>query len=175
MGLDICVYQNLTPMDPEEYNLDSGGLPISRKDGEPLGDFILPFSAPCFDARCLDLEHSLYFYDGCAHERIGGYGYYGRWRFVLSEFSEWLMETAPTLRAPPFFELINFSDCEGFLGTEVCRRLASHFEKYDEKVDEFFAQLDEKSREYEDTFGGIWETMGRLFEMAKERGAIQFC
>lgn len=48
------------------------------------------------------------------------------------------------LKNLPFVELIYFSDCEGYIGPEVCKKLYQDFKKYDEqakKLDFYFYDL----------------------------------
>jgi len=46
--------------------------------------------------------------------------------------------------AGPFFELIMFSDCEGYIGPEICQKLADDFRKFSDTVrlidDQWFKQ-----------------------------------
>ena len=64
----------------------------------------------------------------------------------------------------PFFELINFSDCEGILGAPVCAKLAADFAKYQERAN---TSHDEWWRE---KYAG-WR---RAFEMAADNGCVEF-
>jgi len=89
-----------------------------------------------------------YHYEDKFNFRAGSYGYYNEWRDQLSKMVgygeakdhwEWLkvyfsrnekivdildIEEKDIL---PFSELICFSDCEGFIGTEICRKLHQDF------------------------------------------------
>jgi hypothetical protein len=74
-----------------------------------------------------------------------GYGWFNRWRerLALLVGITWLHEwwdQAHALEASgreptePFWQLINFSDCEGALGPSVCTRLATDFDAWADRA-----------------------------------------
>lgn len=100
------------------------------------------------------------------------YSAYGRWRNWLSETMlgvpasiVWQNEARYT--GEPFYELINFSDCQGIIGTEVAAKLAADFAAHQEKADRF-GQGDGGwyARKYAD-----WR---KAFDLASDGGFIQF-
>src|SRR4051812_6000725 len=127
--------------------------------------------------------------DGCyrsAEEfafRAGSYSGYSIWRNQLAALAEypatanrtdsyyvtypfsssaWTMpdETAGL----PFYELINFSDCEGVIGPETSKKLAADFAAFDEEAS---AAFDEYSY-------GKYRDWRKAFELASHGGAVQF-
>ena len=84
------------------------------------------------------------------------YGYYNRWREILCRMvhraspSEIWVEP-DKWRGKPFVHLINFSDCEGVIGTEACKVLAKDFADHQAIADKelempFFKQIFDKLR-----------------------------
>jgi hypothetical protein len=71
--------------------------------------------------------------------RAGSYSGYGAWRGRLCELmlgvsqsSVW--NTFKYYKGKPFVELINFSDCEGYLSTTICKKLSQDFEDNRDKL-----------------------------------------
>lgn len=121
MGLDISVYQNLEFVKSRESATD-----------EDWDNFISIYAHPDFPDRAGSLRSG--FYNGdCVHRfRAGSYGGYNHWRERLSYLA---LDASPaevwrdndSYRDRPFFELIEFSDCEGTIGPEVSAKLAGDF------------------------------------------------
>lgn len=143
MGLDIRVYTNLQFVtsngdceDDFEYDLDSGvyleplappGSPMDRSDGLKRG----MYKATCGDAF-----------------RAGSYSGYNAWRNQLSLLMLGVPATVvwdnyDAYKDKPFWELIHYSDCEGFIGPQTSAKLAKDFEEHRDKLasaDEDFIQ-----------------------------------
>lgn len=135
MGLDISVYTNVKP-----YNGEMDGIyPIE-------GSSFIVNNDECFKDRALPLEYEKS-YQGNPNIRYsfraGSYGSYGQWRetiakysgYPLAEYKKYNGEIVNSYAAGAwesnggiFWELINFSDCEGVLGSIVCKKLANDFE-----------------------------------------------
>jgi len=63
----------------------------------------------------------------------------------------------------PFWEIINFSDCEGTIGAPACAKLLGDFEK--------FADAAEKeSGHFRSFYKGLWEGV----KMGSDNGALEF-
>lgn len=69
----------------------------------------------------------------------------------------------------PFFELINFSDCEGFIGHTVCEKLAKDF-----RDNEHLIPAEEKNCAFP-YFYEKYKEWKKALELASDSGAVQFC
>jgi hypothetical protein len=102
--------------------------------------------------------------------RAGSYGGYNDWREQLCQLVNhvtprqiWDNRDDPKVQAMPFYPLIDFSDCEGVIGSIAAARLASDFESYQaraERQDEYFVS---KYREWR-----------RACQLAADDGFIKF-
>lgn len=105
--------------------------------------------------------------------RAGSYGGYNEWRANLARM---LGTTDRQIWRNPrpgaFVELIDFSDCEGFLGPKACAKLASDFAQYREMAVEF-------SKTFEIEEEGVYflrkyDEWARGFEVAGQGGCVHF-
>lgn len=64
----------------------------------------------------------------------------------------------------PFFELIMFSDCEGFIGPEVCQKLAEDFQRFSDKV----------NLSDDDWLKGSFFDLRAVFEDGAQGGYVKF-
>lgn len=74
--------------------------------------------------------------------RAGSYSGYGAWRADLCQMANgiapqriWENRYDPQTQALPFYPLIDFSDCEGLLGSVVATRLAADFARFQAEAD----------------------------------------
>ena len=138
MGLDISVYTHVTPLPEtgawdEEPDWDAGvrriyqnACFITRGAGVEL-----PKAQPGRDG-----SSDFHFGDFSVSEgpsfHAGSYSGYNRWREQLASLVgadlDGLWADGGT--DVPFGELLNFTDCEGFLGPEVCHRLMRDFQDH---------------------------------------------
>jgi hypothetical protein len=181
MGLDIAAYRGLTraaegeglhPEYAEEADYEHGWFRLYKNDE--------------FPGRAGEIDdEGIYRATEEFGFRAGSYSGYNEWRDQLAALvghpsekhvvaaSEHLMlgdrwsHAASVWNNPapgPFMELINFSDCEGTIGTTVSAKLAKDFADWQEKAD---AHEDEWFREkYAD-----WR---KAFEMAADNGCVVF-
>ncbi|MCG7985085.1 MAG: hypothetical protein JAY90_20335 [Candidatus Thiodiazotropha lotti] len=164
MGLDITAYSNL--------ELAAGDV-----DPNDTEDSVVSFYVnPDFPRRAGDIvDDQAYQFKNEEDFYAGSYGGYNQWRETLAEIAGYpkgqtengVESYAATVwRDPkpgPFMELINFSDCEGVIGTEISTKLAKDFAEYQDKADdqdEFF------KKKY-----ALWRS---AFEMASKNGAVKF-
>ena len=151
MGLDITAYSKITLLDAV---FDADGEPIDPATRQPItGDYTRAWVTSEFPGRADDIIHrGVYAYDESLGVRAGSYSGYNRWRENLAELAGY--PAVPYERVPgyspsiahrhdagcwrsdggPFYELICFSDCEGVLGTDTCRKLLGDFDEYDSKA-----------------------------------------
>lgn len=179
MGLDITYYSKLTKVD---VIVTSSGDMVDRKTGKELDwddNVFVAYANPDFPGRNGSIEDgAAYSYEDGEGFRAGSYGGYNGWRQELAKIAGW--PTAPyeqygrtTMRhdasawaakGGPFWELINFSDCEGIIGPEVSAKLAADFAAYDEAA---------KASEYP-FFYDRYTEWRKAFEVASDGGAVHF-
>jgi hypothetical protein len=154
MGLDISAYRNVTRVG------DSDG-------GDAPADCVRLYHNPDFAGRSDDVPAGIYRADDEMNFRAGSYGGYNRWREQLCALAGhgtprdvWDAENPQG----PFIELINFSDCEGTIGTGVSAKLARDFAEYQANAD---AHPDEWFRDR-------YAKWRAAFEMAAQHGAVEF-
>jgi hypothetical protein len=137
MGLDISVIAQLepAPKDLSDEDLETMDLyhlynPGIKRDGS--------------------VKEGYYSGERVFHFRAGSYSGYGEFRRqlcrkMLGVDPEVVLKNERSYQGKPFFELISFSDCEGFIGTDICAKLAKDFEEHRGKLpaadDEEYARL----------------------------------
>jgi hypothetical protein len=184
MGLDITAYSKLTKLD---CVYDADGEPIDPATRKPLDwhDYTRVYINPDFPGRADEFEHkACYAYDESHGFRAGSYGGYNDWRERLATLAEYPAveyervpgyEPSKQLRRDaaawqglcegmPFVELVNFSDCEGTIGTAVSKKLAQDFAEWDER-----AKAIDDTRFYE-----RYCEWRKAFELAADSGAVHF-
>lgn len=171
MGLDIYAYRQIKEV-PESAVLDERG-------GFRSG-IIAPMINPCFPGRADDVNSDGFFSvaEG-EHVLAMGYSSYGAWRDWLAKIAGWPPTSyddailgekqshaagAWAATEGAFWELINFSDCEGTLGAATSRKLADDFARFQPQAD---AHENERFRE-------IYADMRKAFEMASDGGCVVF-
>lgn len=114
MGLDIVAYTYLTP---------------ASGTGE---DFLTFEPDPDFPNRADEFRtDQFYDYKSETWFSMGSYTAYGQFRTELAEKLAKIPEGEYYEgRKGPFWQMINFSDCDGVLGTESCQRLMADFQEY---------------------------------------------
>lgn len=164
MGLDIVAYSNLKKneyfsaiSDEEKEELDVDCLIMS-----PL----LIEIEKAFPGRAEPLKYNGDVYDCENYESIsiGSYSTYGWFRRALEAFGE---------NRDCFNELIDFSDCEGVIGSIVSKKLYEDFSSNAESFEQWVYQ------KYSVVDGELLLRMyckfESAFEIAKDGGAVRFC
>jgi hypothetical protein len=148
MGLDITAYSKIKP------------APNALDDKGELIDWDNHFQAnlnPDFPGRADDVEDGkAYSFEKEYRFRAGSCSGYDMWREQLAKMAGYpavkLSHGSSAMRhdagawaasGGPFWELINFSDCEGTLGTAVCKKLLADFDQFAsdaEKDDSYFKE-----------------------------------
>lgn len=164
MGLDIIAYSNLKK---NEY-LSS----ISNEEKEELDESYLIMSPvlaridKAFPGRAEPLKYNGDVYDCGSYKEysIGSYGTYGWFRRALEAFSE---------NRDCFNGLIDFSDCEGVIGSIVSKKLYEDFSSNQESFEQWVYQ------KYLVVDGElllqIYYKFESAFWIAKDGGAVKFC
>lgn len=152
MGLDVSAYKNVKRL--ESFEADEYGEP---KDVETV-----QVSIAGFKERAGNIVDGYYTYEDEYGFRVGSYSGYNNWRnelarlagYKITKYTEMGQERecyaagAWQSGSGAFWELINFSDCEGVLGTEVCKKLLADFIEYDERAKTFDSDFYERYKEW---------------------------
>jgi hypothetical protein len=129
VGLDIVAYTRLSPINADEP------------------DGVTVYVNPDFPSRASEFKYpQRYEAEECFDFRAGSYSGYVAWREELAKLAgypavkddserlhgheERHSHGAWAATGGPFWELINFSDCEGALGTSTCVKLLRDFVEY---------------------------------------------
>ena len=110
--------------------------------------------------------------------RAGSYSGYNAWRNELarcmlgvSDEQVWKMASErKTFNKKPFVELINYSDCEGFIGPKTAAKLAQDFSKFENK-----AKAHQMPNDPDNWFYTQYQKWKTAFEVASNNGAVKFC
>lgn len=158
MGLDITAYRKLSVV--ENPVLDEEGYPENwREEWKP--GLSLEWSEEEFPGRAPELDpDSVYRFEEEYDFRAGSYSGYGWWRDELEAFAE----------DEDFFELINFADNEGAIGTSVSKKLLNDFVSNYEHAKVFAKSL----RDDGEWWIKQYETWMKAFELAADDGAVAF-
>jgi hypothetical protein len=171
MGLDISAYQGITLAEDVRANED--GEPVDER-GKYRYDVCIP-RAVCEKSGDL-VEGGFYLFTNCFEFRAGSYGGYGEWREELAKLAGYPLTDTDNPRVKkhaaacwngatgPFSEMINFSDCEGVLGAEVCAKLLGDFENF----------YDQALKHDDVNFFERYDQWTKAFEMAADGGCVQF-
>lgn len=164
MGLDIIAYKGLK----KSERLSK--LSSDRKEYIDIDCLIMsPYLEEveeAFPGRAEPLKYNgdVYICDGCEDIDIGSYGTYGWFRQALETFSK---------DNDYFNELIDFSDCEGVIGSVVSEKLYKDFSSNAESFGQWVCQ------NYSTLESGLLLRMyykfKSAFEIAKDGGAVEFC
>lgn len=175
MGLDTTWYRGLKKR--EDVIFDGDGEPTN------VDQFFRPYVNSEFPGREGGIEHkAIYEYEDAGEGIRRSYSGYNHWREWLAklagypeqEFEEFgakrKSHAASTWYGPvnngPFYELINFSDCEGVIGSEAAAKLAKDFAEWDERA------------KAADQVGGmnydLYQKWRHSFEQAAQNGAVDF-
>lgn len=186
MGLDISAYSNL------RFSEDQNGENY---------DMVRIWENPHFPDHC-ELEEGNWeeTLETRAHGfRAGSYSGYSQFRHVLTQCTlgvkaDDIWEDEESYRNKPFFELVNFSDCEGCIGPSVSAELYQDFKdnrerfirNLNQEIDftkvtedplalepEFILNL-ELSAEDIEWYIEKYDDWTLAFELAKDNGVVQF-
>jgi hypothetical protein len=124
------------------------------------------------------MEPGLYEYTAASEQyafRVGAYSYYSLWREFLSQLAlgvepSAVWEESERFAGRPFVELIDFTDCDGRIGTRLAAKLAADFRAHAAKAEEFAATLEDDG-----DFINNYRDFTRAFELAAQQGALAFC
>ena len=128
MGLDIYYYERLRPVDESEYDEDCDRMAWWSKHES-------------FPEQRDGIESP--FVEGWGDQgrfRAGSYSGYNAWRAWLSNLVHGVEPKVlwedESYKGKDFYELINFTDCDGVIGPKTAAKLAGDFAQWQAKVDE---------------------------------------
>ncbi|WP_275156330.1 hypothetical protein [Citrobacter portucalensis] len=175
MGLDITAYSNIKRLDA---HLNEDGEAVYDSNGEGVDEhYFHVWKNPSFPGRADELvDGGVYAYEDCTGHGVGYGGYYW-WRnelagmagYPIGEYENGFGKEANYFGgvlnsdSGPFFELINFSDSEGFIGTAVATKLLADFKAFHDKAEEIGSCFFEQYKH--------WQS---AMEMASNNGCISF-
>jgi len=152
MGLDIYAYSNISINDSDS---DNDGLHI-------YSSVFKQENMKSFEGVALDYGEEFTF-------RAGSYSSYNRARAELCQLINgvepedfWEIEEN---ESKPFYWLINFSACGGYIGTSYCEILKNDFDKH-------WSTIQDKGSEY---LKVVMADFKQAFELAANNGLVQFC
>lgn len=167
MGLDLFAYSHLGE---HTGTVDEDGYPADGA-GNYLENGARFFLNPDFPGRADDIKGGApYLHSGSKVHAGYGYGTYNRRRDQLAALAGYGPEGSAAETcwdyhdSGPFYELINFSDCEGVIGTAVSAKLAKDFGDFQHEAD----------RHPDAAFRDFYTQMRGLFEHAAQGGAVCF-
>lgn len=165
MGLDISVYSKITRI-PDESQED-GIFDVSQEDYFGTRQDVEP--GP-YSISENSVRHSF---------RAGSYSGYNGWREDLSLSIHGVMpqviwDNPDQYTGKDFFEIINFSDCEGCFGPKISSKL---YEDFVRNRDKFISIMEEKytgSYPVIDYRTEVYNNFMKGFEISKDSGILIF-
>lgn len=174
MGLDIIAYRKLHPVSKSEVPLDEYGdildydRYVNLKSLAQMHEEYWPGRSEPF----ADADAEFYSFDEEGYMRAGSYSGYNLWRGALQDFA-WNDEHP--LPDGAFEELIEFSDCEGLIGTPVSEKLYRDFADNRPYLDEFADARFGADTEERDWFVAKYDEWTQMFDLGRDDGAVRFC
>lgn len=162
MGLDITAYRQFTPV------RTATARELSGDDDTPEGQYVIRHFTKLSRADGLDPTNA-YTATEVMGLAAGSYHAYSAWRETLARIAgytsaEYVQEN---VSSGPFYELIDFSDCEGVIGWATSAKLARDFAG-------FQAIVDACKGPYAAQFQGKYAEWRKAFETAADAGAVVF-
>lgn len=173
MGLDITAYSNvefLEVMDTEAWEEKY----YTHEEDMPFRTTIAHHWESCYAERAEPVvENGVYRINGKElGVHAGSYSGYNQWRDWLSRTmlgvpARAVWENEKIYKGRPFYELIDFSDCEGIIGPVVAAKLAADFEQH-QAAAEHYGQHEDGwyARKYHE-----WH---KVFALAADNGFVEF-
>ena len=168
MGLDIVAYKNVEYISIDDNDVDEYGDPRDINVFR-LYQSLIEYTEENWPGRTEGITGEYFTYENGYDFCVGSYGGYNSWRNNLARLAGYGSADDVwdrKFKEGPFLELINFSDCEGYIGPVVSAKLYQDFKDNYEKAklvndDGWFL------RKYED-----WM---KAFEYASQNGLVLFC
>ena len=125
MGLNISIYKNLKMINKTKINFDKD------EQNDYLEIYNQDFKKQLNGSDLIIGEY--YDYDCSEEFHIGSYSGYNYWRNELAKLAGYESDVFvwENVEDGVFVELINFSDCEGIIGSKTSKKLYDDFCKFD--------------------------------------------
>lgn len=166
MGLAITAYSGLAKRSSAH----------EEASGDPRVEFYINEDFP--DRHLPIEEGEKYGFDDCYDFHVGPYSYYNQFREALAKLAGYPAVPADrhgvveqrhdvgawAAQEGPLWELINFSDCSGVIGSVAAAKLIQDFDRLADRVGEL------NDEDYQHLFGEF----RTAFQMAANGGAVVF-
>lgn len=180
MGLDIYAASHLRHVCPpggDEFNrLEE----LTNAQGKCLDEvyFLLHPNDEGWESQLGGMEPGLYEFTPTTQQhdfRVGSYGRYNEWRERLSQYAlgappKAVWDSPEEYAGKPFVELVNFTDCDGRIGSRVATKLAADFRDHAADFERFVAGAADA-----DGCLYVYREFAIAFGLAEQQGALQFC
>lgn len=192
MGLDISYTDKLIRVPKEDIPEGAHGYNEVYDDWQeasPHSLIWIPTPQKWWPNHTVGLEDNTWYYNTGENKgsfRAGSYGGYNEWRDDLAQAIGWLSGARGAWESgeeygPPFMELINFSDSQGYIGPEISEKLYQDFVNYEDqimdKVDQWFLKM-ELGKEYNTSdmkwFEQKYNDWKEAFNQARNGGMVMF-
>lgn len=184
MGLDIFAASHLRFARAIPKQAEFNRLEEELGPDKYLGDvyFIVAPNDRAHRSRLGRMKTGLYAYTRASRRhgfRAGSYSGYNWWRnelcrFALGVGAEEVWANPRRFRGRPFVELIDFTDCDGRIGTTVASKLAADFTVHAARAKRHAAALVAAEPD-----AGWWlenfRDFARSLRLAAKEGALEFC
>ena len=170
MGLDITAYKSIKKLGSCE-NYDD-----YEKQFDEYDTLYIVNSNKYFPGMMSGIEtNDVYSYEDMYDFRAGSYSGYNRWRELLCKT---MVGVLPSLvwgnkdcfKGGPFIELINFTDCDGIIGPEMCKKLHKDFIDNKDTID----NRQDVGDDLEEYFERLYLEWCKAFEFASQDGCLVF-
>lgn len=167
MGLDITAVSSVVECVSDAWD--------EFEDDDSLGydDVLGLFQHPDFKAQADGIANGIYSVEGVRFGfRAGSYGGYSRFRNLLSDCVhgvavEEIWSEPGKWKTKAFFSILNFSDCDGFIGPQTSKELHEDFKKH---RDAFHEYCQDASNAASDYTVEVYDNFMRAFAIASELG-----
>lgn len=168
MGLDITAYRQIQKVDKSTIEIDEDGYP------EDYDNYHLFHVVDCYADRASEVEaEAIYTSTETYGFRAGSYSGYNSWRNELAKLAGYpeikgrFDEGAWQEESGPFWDLINFSDCDGVIGTAACKNLLADFLAFD-------AQAKVHAGPHNEYFYEVYKEFTHGLTLAADNGVLDF-
>ena len=178
MGLDIGAMRGLKPA-PENWKIDEDW--VIDETGECPGiDYYVVRTHPTFSEQADELkDRTIYVFDEYVSHYLGSYGAYNSWRKTLCRLAIGvddieLWKNSEQYADMPFFELINFSDCSGVIGTKTCAKLFNDFANFKNEAISTIEEVFHRHGEDKKHWLHKYDELMSAFKIGSDNGCVDF-
>lgn len=176
MGLDIVAYSKL------EHERDERVAAVMESLFSPLGEEVIHIFEESERLRCMDMKIGKWHRTDETQEihfRAGSYSGYNTFRNLLAKAfhgvsADDIWSNEDNYEGSPFYEMINFSDCDGVIGPYDSDKLHQDFVNGEEEFQEYLMETfgDDDEVEY---YLGVYRNFTHAFKLSSQNGILIFC